>query len=184
VIGLYVITDSTNSQVVNIAHAPSQIDGFSPGNGLTATWLDDSKVATVPPNWSSYTYAGDTWTEIPPTLDEAKAMQTAIIEQAYASTMGAGLTSSADGTSRTYLVNATTISDVGLARTITEATYPATGIEAELLDGTYVTLDFVQMQTLSNDLQNLYLPLRSKRIKLLGQIKAATTLAEVQAATW
>lgn len=122
------------------------------------------------------------WSDIE--LANAKEAKTAEMTQTYGAAMAAGFTSSADGTSRTYIANATTIQDVGLARTITEATYPTTGIEAELLDGTYVTLDYAQMQTLSNDLQAFYLPMRSKSIKLLGQIKDATTVAEVQAISW
>jgi hypothetical protein len=47
-----------------------------------------------------------------------------------------------------------------------------------------VALDYDQMQTFSNDLQNFYLPLRSQRISLLSQIKAATTVAQVQAVVW
>jgi hypothetical protein len=117
-------------------------------------------------------------------LESAQNAQNTIINDACNEAMAAGLTSSADGTSRIYLVDQATISDTGLARTITQANYPSEGIEAELMDGTYVTLDYSQMQTFSNDLQNFYLPLRSKKIRLLGQIKNTTTVADVQAVTW
>lgn len=177
--------DSTG-QVLNIAVAEPDMDlTHFPNHAL----IDETKYPTFLANWAWSTYDAATQTLTvssppPPTLDDAKTMQSALIETAYAKAMEAGVTSSADGTSRVYLVNSTMISDVGLARTISQATYPTSGIEAELLDGTYIALTYAQMQTLSNDLQNFYLPNRSKRIKLLGQIKAATTVADVQAITW
>jgi hypothetical protein len=117
-------------------------------------------------------------------LSKAKAAQSKRIEEAFGEAMAAGVSSSASGTAETYLVDATTIADTAFARTISASLYPTTGIEAQLLNGDYVSLDFDQMQTFSNDLQNFYLSLRSQRISLLGQIKTATTVAEVQAVVW
>jgi hypothetical protein len=117
-------------------------------------------------------------------LKQAQAAQSLLIEESFGEAMAEGVTSSATGTAETYLVNATTIADTAFARTITSTNYPASGIEAQLLSGDYVALDYDQMQTFSNDLQNFYLPLRSQRISLLSQIKAATTVAQVQAVVW
>lgn len=117
-------------------------------------------------------------------LKQAQATQSLLIEESFGEAMAAGVTSSATGTAETYLVNATTIADTAFARTIAATNYPASGIEAQLLSGDYVALDYDQMQTFSNDLQNFYLSLRSQRISLLGQIKTATTVAEAQAVVW
>lgn len=119
-----------------------------------------------------------------PDLSLLRGVQKPLIDAAFGATMAAGFQSSADGTARTYVCNAQTIGDLTAARTIAQADYPGAGIEAELIDGSWVTLDYAQMQVLSSDMQNFYLPLRSKRIGYLKAIATATTVAEVQAVVW
>lgn len=181
---MYIITDSTTNHVLNIAHAPSEIDGFMPPSGQTAYFLDDSKASVIPSNWSDYTYINGTFTQIPPTLDEAKAAQSAIIEQSYAQTMDTGFTSSVDGASRTYPADEGTLGELAWARGIPSTTYPPSGIIVIASDGTHINMTQTQIEQLINDAQAFYIPNRNKRLSLLKQIADATTVSAVQAVTW
>jgi len=117
-------------------------------------------------------------------LANAKTVQTAAINSAYASAMAAGFASSADGTARTYDASPESLQELGWVRPVPQASYPTTGLPAKLIDGTHIPLSYAQMQQLISDGQTFFMVNKGKKVGYLNAIISASTVAEVQSATW
>ena len=117
-------------------------------------------------------------------LPGVRQSQIALLTGGYNATLMGGFTSSADGTVRVYAADPEALTELGWVRNLPQASYPAGGVGARLVDGTHVTLTYAQMQTLVNDAQTFFLAQRSQRVSLMSQIQAAITISAVQALVW
>lgn len=156
----------------------------------TIAQLDDSvpsalAAASNPAEWR-YVSGSFVYTPTPESsrLPGAKQSQLALIVQGYGATLTSGFVSSADGTQKMYASDEMALQELGWVRGVPQASYPTNGIEARLVDGTHVTLNYAQMQTLVTDAQAFFLVQRSQRVALTTQIQTATTVAAVQAIVW
>ena len=172
--------DGTTSQVVDTSNQPSWAT-----NNFDDSVTDAVSALHDPAHW---TYANSAWTYTAPTdaelLAQAQQTQIVVIEQGYAQTLNGGFSSSANGAALTYASDQVALTELGWVRGLTSTIYPTVGLEARLVDGTFVTLDYTQMQTLVTDSQTFFLAQRSQKVALVKQVQAATTVSTVQAVTW
>lgn len=127
--------------------------------------------------------ANPAWSAIE--LSNAKTAQTALIEQAYASAMGAGFTSSADGTARVYGWQTTDALNLDLVQSAIDHAIETFPVAYADINGDPVSItDQTMLTALDKDASTFAWGNTTKGRSLLAQIKAATTVADVQAVVW